>query len=84
MKPVLARLIDSFQVAFEVDRSEQGFVTLFLPGSPDPWAGRLVIVEVDRIQTLDLTFAETVSIFEKMGRDSMALYESHLSRAASE
>lgn len=84
MKPVLARLIDSFQVAFEVDRSEQGFVTLFLPGSPDPWAGRLVIVEVDRIQALDLNFAETVSIFEKMGRDSMGLYESHLSSTASE
>lgn len=77
MKPVMVRFIDSFQVAFEVDRSENGYVTLFLPGSPDPWSGRLVMVESDRVQPLDLRFAETVSIFEKLGRESMPLYEEY-------
>ena len=80
MKPVMVRFIDSFQVAFEVDRSKQGFVTLFLPGSPDPWTGRIVMVESDRIQALNLQFAETVSIFEKLGRESMPLYEECLSK----
>ncbi len=80
MKPVMVRFIDSFQVAFEVDRSKQGFVTLFLPGSPDPWSGRIVMVESDRIQALNLQFAETVSIFEKLGRESMPLYEECLSK----
>ena len=80
MKPVMVRFIDSFQVAFEVDRSEKGFVTLFLPGSPDPWSGRIVMVESDRTQPLNLRFAETVSIFEKLGRESMPLYEEYLSK----
>jgi hypothetical protein len=38
------------------------------------------MVESDRIQALNLQFAETVSIFEKLGRESMPLYEEYLSK----
>ncbi len=78
MQPVMVRLIDSSRIAFEVDRSDRGFVTLFLPGSPDPWSGQLLIVKAEQVQPIDLKFQETLSIFETLGRDSMALYEANL------
>ena len=78
MTPVMVRMVDSFQVAFEVDRSEKGFVTIFFPGSPDPWTGKLAMVESQQVQPLHLKFVDADSVFETLGRDSISQYETHL------
>ena len=73
MKPVLARFTDSLRVGFEIERTDTGLVTVFLPGSPDPWLGAVAIVSADRVESVGIEFGEAVAIFEQLGRGSAAL-----------
>lgn len=73
MKPVLVRFIDSQRIGFETERTDDGLVTVYLPGSPDPWAGSVVQLNADRVETLDAEFGDTVATFEQLGRKSTAL-----------
>lgn len=45
----------------------------YLPGSPDPWIGSVLLVQADRVQPLDVSFTETAAICERLGRDSTNL-----------
>ena len=47
-------------------------VTIYLPGSPDVWAGQLVHVGSERVRPLPLTFAEAAALCESMGRGAGA------------
>jgi uncharacterized membrane protein len=73
MEPVLVRFIDSQRIGFETERTDDGLVTVYLPGSPDPWAGSVVQLNADRVETLDAEFGDTVATFEQLGRKSTAL-----------
>ena len=73
MKPVLARFDDSSRIGFEMERSADGLVTVYLPGSPDAWAGNVVFLTADQVESTDIDFGEAVATFEKLGRGSAAL-----------
>lgn len=72
-KPVAAQFHDSIRIGFEVEAIDQGMVIVYLPGAPDTWSGKLVLLPADRIHKLDLNFGDTISIFEKIGRDSHSI-----------
>lgn len=75
MKPVVVRFDDHMQVGFETERNDQvPFVSVYLPGSPDPWAGRVVLVESERIEPLDVHFGVAVGTCEQLGRGSAVAY----------
>jgi uncharacterized membrane protein len=82
LKPVLAKFDDSLQIGFEASRVDGGLVTVYLPGAPDPWSGRVVLLTSDRVEPLDVDFGDTLSIFEKLGRDSAKLLAGKLSEPA--
>jgi uncharacterized membrane protein len=71
--PVTIHFHDSIRVGYEAGRTEQGLVIAFLPGSPDPWMGAVVLVEPDQIRPLDVDFGETSAICERLGRNSTHL-----------
>lgn len=74
MKPVLVRLADRQVIGFETERSQDGGqVVVYLPGSPDSWAGSVAIVPADQVESLKVGFGEAVSICEQLGRGSLAL-----------
>jgi uncharacterized membrane protein len=73
LKPVTVRLDDVIRIGFEAGRTPTGLVIVYLPGSPDPWLGAVVLVAADRVQPLDVTFNETAAICERLGRDSAHL-----------
>ena len=75
LNPVLARFDDMTQVAFEVERGPGDLVTVYLPGSPDPWSGSVAHVTSDRISPLDQDFASVISSLRKVGRGMPALLE---------
>jgi uncharacterized membrane protein len=56
LQPVLVRLDDMTQPAFEIERRGD-VVVVFLPGSPDPWSGAVAVVDAVRIEPIssDLT-----------------------------
>ena len=71
MKPVIVRFDDCRRLGFETERDEKAkFATIFLPGSPDPWAGKVVQVDVDRVEHLKANFGDAVSTCEQLGRGS--------------
>jgi uncharacterized membrane protein len=74
--PVTVRLDDAIRIGYEAGRTQQGLVIAYLPGSPDPWMGTVVLVEPDRVQPLDVDFGETSAICERLGRDSELLLAS--------
>lgn len=70
LKPVVVRWEGALRVGFERDRMGDEWVTVYLPGTPDPWSGQLAWFPVREVQTLDLEFGETVGLFEQLGRGS--------------
>ena len=73
LTPVLVTFDDQAQIGFEVERSENGLVTVYLPGAPDSWSGAVAHVTTDRIKSLDADFKEIVSSFKKAGVGASAL-----------
>ena len=73
--PVRVALDDHERVGFEVDRPADGPVTVYLPGSPDPWAGYVIRVEARRVTALDVGFSEVVELHEQLGRGAAARLE---------
>ena len=78
MKSVLARFDDLYQVGFEVDRTDDGLVVVYLPGAPDPRSGTLSYMTADRIQQIDAGFAEVSKSFKMLGRGAGAMLPGHL------
>ena len=66
--PVLVKLDDSTQIGFEVERNEQGIVTVYLPGAPNPWSGTIVLMISERIEPLDVTIPQVSKHIRRLGR----------------
>ena len=73
--PVLVRFDDVTRLAFEAERTEGSLVSIFLPGSPDPWTGNVIFMSPDRVERLDIPFSEALGICERMGRESLHFLE---------
>jgi uncharacterized membrane protein len=72
-KPVLVRFDDLAQVALEVERGPRDTVTVFLPGSPDPWSGSVAQVTADRVDALATDFQPVIKSLRNFGRGSADL-----------
>ena len=69
LKPILVRLDDQSQIAFEVERTETKQVVAFLPGSPDTKSGSVVLIDSDRVTPIDSSFLSVSSVLKRFGRD---------------
>lgn len=70
LRPVLIRQGTELRLAFQADRLENGLVVTYFPGSPDTWNGSLAFLDPKSVEPLNVSFAEVVEIFERLGRDS--------------
>lgn len=68
--PVLAKFDDNSQIGFEIERTDNNMVVVYLPSSPNPWSGAVVYVDPDRIVKLDMTPKEVVKTVQQLGRGS--------------
>lgn len=83
LDPVVVQLDDRSMIAFEVDRkggdtessagTVGGTVAVYVPGSPDPWAGSIIYVEAERVERLDIEYGDAMAVFEQLGRGSAQL-----------
>jgi uncharacterized membrane protein len=71
--PVSVHFDDSVQVAFEVERPNPEMVTIYVPGSPDPWGGAVLHVRPERVMKLEADISEIVNMLEQLGRNSSNL-----------
>jgi uncharacterized membrane protein len=72
LKPIIARLDDQFQLAFEVEHADDGTVVVYVPGAPDSRSGNVVYLTPDRVEPLDITFGEVTKSLRQFGRGSVA------------
>ena len=68
--PVIARFDDSAQISFEIERTPEGTVVVYLPGAPNPWPGTVVHLEQSRVEKLDMSVADAVKSIQSLGRGS--------------
>jgi uncharacterized membrane protein len=73
MKPVLARLDDYSQIAFEIERLDGGDVAVFLPGAPNPGSGTVCIMAEDRVQSIDTTMIAAMQSVRRFGVGTAAV-----------
>lgn len=74
MKPVVVKFDEMMRIAFETERSEDGqIVTVYLPGSPDPWSGKVALLDAARVEPLSAEFGVAVSTCEQLGKGAAAL-----------
>ena len=74
--PVLVLVPEGQRLCMEVERQVvEGteWVTVFSPGSPDPWSGSIAIVESRRVKRIDVPFTEAIATVEQLGRGSIRL-----------
>jgi uncharacterized membrane protein len=84
LQAVVVRMPGHTRIGFEVERhgchadaagALRESVTVFLPGSPDPWSGQVVILQAHHVERISSPFGETVATFEQLGRGSQRLVE---------
>jgi hypothetical protein len=72
LKPIIAKLDDQSQLAFEVEQADDGTVVVYVPGAPDSRSGNVVYLTPDRVEPLDITFGELTKSLRQFGRGSVA------------
>jgi len=73
MKTVIISLDDSSQVAFEVEKLEDGKSVVYVPGAPNPWAGSVLMVTSDRVKYLHVSMANAIKTFSMLGKGTVEL-----------
>lgn len=71
--PVLVRLDDRERIGLETERLDDNRSVVFFPGVPNAWAGIVEIVSADRIERLDISAADVVTLSELFGKQSASL-----------
>jgi uncharacterized membrane protein len=68
LRPVLIHFDDAAQLAFEVDRLPDGRRVIYIPSSPDPRAGSVMVMDADRVEPVPMTFLATLRSMRALGR----------------
>jgi uncharacterized membrane protein len=71
--PVLVRTDEGWSLALLVERLPQGFCTVFIPDSPSPTQGNVVLVEADCVRPLEASVLSLVSCLTRSGIGAGAL-----------
>lgn len=72
-KPVLVTLDDQKLLAFEMERSPEGMVVVFMPGAPDVHSGTVAYVTADRVEPLATSLLVINRTLKHMGKGAVAL-----------
>lgn len=68
LQPVLAKLDDAAQIAFEIERLPDGRVVVFVPGTPDLWSGDVMLMVEERVELLPTTAVAVAQTLRRYGR----------------
>ncbi|MBC2839269.1 DUF502 domain-containing protein [Robiginitalea sp. SC105] len=65
--PVLVTFDDNEQLCFEIERTPDNKVVVYLPGAPSPWSGSVLYVEPSRVRKLGISVPEAVKNLQRIG-----------------
>jgi uncharacterized membrane protein len=70
--PVLVCGDDGWQLGYQLEELQDGWVVVFLPQAPTPMSGNILYVRSDRVQALDIGIGAAMKIVKRMGLGSAA------------
>jgi uncharacterized membrane protein len=73
LKPVLLEFDDNSQLGLEVERIEGGNIVVYVPSSPNPWSGSILIMRPERVKSLDIKFAQAIKLMHDFGQGTNKL-----------
>jgi uncharacterized membrane protein len=76
-KPVVVTLDDQLQVGFELERTPDNLVVVFLPGAPDVRSGAVAYVTPERVVPMEASFLSINRCMKHMGRGAAGLLPPH-------
>ncbi len=75
---VMVQLDDGCLLGFLVERLDNGYTVVFLPGAPKPWDGDVMIVEDRRVVPLTRSTKAVVNCLRRLGAGAGELVEGKL------
>jgi uncharacterized membrane protein len=70
---VLAHIDEAWQLAFLVERLDNGLIAVFVPDAPNPNSGAVLLLTPDRVVPVDLSLQATFKCLKRLGVGSNAL-----------
>jgi uncharacterized membrane protein len=77
---VLARIEDSWQIGFLMERVEEDHYAVFVPGAPSIWSGSVYFMTEDRFQRIHISRAEAMKCLGRLGVGTEALLAGEIAR----
>ena len=71
--PVVVRIEDAWQIAFVVDRLNDGHLAVYVPGVPNSRSGSLYFIAPDRVKPLTIPLRSVLLTLRRMGMNSNEL-----------
>ncbi len=70
---LLARIEDSWQFGFLVERLEGGNLAVYVPGAPNPLSGSVYYMSPERVRATDIPVAAALKCLRQLGAGSRAV-----------
>lgn len=70
LEPVLVRIEDGWQLGYQIEMLHDGWVAVMLPQSPTPMSGNVMYFPANRIQKLEITMMQAMSLVKRLGAGS--------------
>lgn len=70
--PVLVNIEDGWQIGYQLEELEEGWLALFLPQAPTPMSGTIMYLPASRVRPLDVAMLEVTQIIKHAGIGSKA------------
>ena len=77
LKPVLLEFDDNSQLGLEVERIEGGNTIVYVPSSPNPWSGSVLVMKSERVKPLNISFAQEIKLMHDFGQGANKLLSNH-------
>jgi hypothetical protein len=67
-RAILCRAGDRWQFGYEIERTLDGRVVVFLPGAPNAWSGTVFVVDPEGVRALDASVMQVAGALRRLGR----------------
>ncbi len=71
---ILVRLDVAWQIGIQVEGEKNGFVTVYVPSTPDPRTGAVYFLGPDRIRPTSVPIVQAMNCLKRFGAGSSALF----------
>lgn len=65
--PVVLAPIDGWMITFLIEKLDNGEIVVFVPGSPSPWSGNIMLFKESEVRATNMTQRQALKILKQTG-----------------